>query len=54
MFIRLFMLRVFGWLTLLARSDSAKDAENWVWHGTRRRRELGGLGAMTHEYVEVV
>ena len=23
----LFMLRVFGWLALLARSDAAKDAE---------------------------
>jgi putative transposase len=36
----LFMVRVFGWLALLARSDAAKDAEILV-----LRHEVAGLAA---------
>jgi putative transposase len=37
-----FMIRVFGWLVLLARSDAAKDAEILVLRHVNRPGVSGG------------
>ena len=42
--IYLFMVRVFAWLALLARSDAAKDAEILIlWHEVAVLRRWGSI-----------